>query len=138
MNSAERSAGNKGLSKRPDNRALACATAKGPFNMTNIDLSQVPANPEDAKGYDQIYRVWKRLADAFSAGRELPSADFRSEMSNLRTVLRPREVSLMDEPHEASIAHIPEAVQAKTQARLQKVLMDRQGFHVKRENGGLR
>ncbi|UGY21828.1 hypothetical protein HU675_0027885 [Bradyrhizobium septentrionale] len=106
--------------------------------MANIDLSQLPSDPEDAKGYDQIYRAWKRLSDTFENGGQLQDAEFQSEVQSLIASLRPREISFMGEPYEASIAHIPEAVQAKAQGRLQKILMDRHGFHVKREGGGLR
>ena len=106
--------------------------------MASIDLSQLPSQPEDTKGYDQIYKVWKRLSDAFETGDQLSDADFRSELSSVRPVLRQREARFLDEAHEAAIANIPEAVQAKTQARLQIILMDRHGYHVKHENGGLR
>lgn len=106
--------------------------------MTNIDLAQVPSKPEDATGYLEIHTFWKRLSDTFEKGGQLSDAEFRSELTSLRPVLRPREAAFLDEPHEVSIANIPEAVQARTVARLYKILLDRQGFHVKRENGGLR
>ena len=106
--------------------------------MTSVDLTRIPPDSFDAEGYDRIYRIWKRLSDTFEGGSQLNENDFQSEISSLEGALHPQEHSFLKDPHEASIANIAEAVQARTQARLLVILMDRHGFHLKRENGGLR
>jgi len=106
--------------------------------MSEIDLSQVPSDTIAADGNPAIYEVWNHLATTFERGGEVDPVRFDSMMRGLRSVLMPRETALLDEPFDPSIAKIFAAVQAQTQARLQKILMDRKGYHVSRKNGGLR
>jgi hypothetical protein len=48
-----------------------------------------------------------------------------------------RERLFFDEPYETRVKRIPEWLQVQAAGRIYKMLMDRQGYRVSKENGGL-
>lgn len=102
-----------------------------------IDLSKSPNDPEAARGYQEIYRAWKLLYDVGESERGcLTTREFLDLLSEVIQHLTPREREFFERKLDGP-AHIPEFVQAKTTARLNVILLDRYGFKVKRENGGV-
>jgi hypothetical protein len=104
--------------------------------MIDIDLSKPPDGP-GASGYDELYTQWKRLGDVFAAGRTLNQQDFLTLGATVRKHLTGRERQFFDEPFEPEVRANPDHVQAKTTAQLHKILMDRHGFRVAKDKGGL-
>jgi hypothetical protein len=98
--------------------------------MDAPDLSKTPDDPIAAKGYQELYR----LLPADSDDIPLPFAEWKTA---IRTHLDSREASFFSAPFEPEIERHQELLQTKTVARLYKILMDRQGFKVPREGGGL-
>jgi hypothetical protein len=107
------------------------------MTVVHIDLSKTPDDPEAGRGYQEIYRSWKRLYDVGESEPGcLTTHEFLDLLGEVVQYLTPRERDFFERKLDGP-GHIPAFVQAKTTARLNVILMDRHGFKVKRENGGV-
>lgn len=102
-----------------------------------IDLSLLPENEEAVTGYTEIYAAWKKLFDMLDAGQSPDENKFDTVFSDARRNMTGREIAFIDELADGIATLSTELRHAKLTGGLSKILMDRQGFKVSKEGGGL-
>lgn len=90
-----------------------------------------------ADNLEKLESLRKENYDAYNEGRDISPAVFADWTAKVRALLDPRELRFFDEPFEPSVENVPQNKQAKTGARVDKILMDRRGYKVPKETGGL-
>lgn len=100
-------------------------------------LANLPHDPIGHIGYFELLEFWEAMAADENSGRNYSIAEFASMKQSVAKLLTPRESSFFQEPFPVDIAESPTLLQVKVIARLSKILMDRHGFKVPKDGGGL-
>jgi hypothetical protein len=96
-------------------------------------LAGLPADPAAHVGYFDLVEIWETLGSG--RDRNISLDMLRGLEQNARAHMTERERIFFDEPHEDGLD--PYLLQAKIAGRLSKILMDRHGFKVGKEGGGV-
>jgi hypothetical protein len=97
-------------------------------------LASLPSDTNARAGYEELVDLWEEIGE-----RNIhPTADqFNAWKNGVHMLLTLREKTFFQEPIEPGLAGYPELIQAKMTGRLSKILMDRHGFKVAKDKGGL-
>ncbi len=107
------------------------------MNSKRIDLSLLPESEDAQGGYEEIHGVWEKLFGMVSAGKHPNETDLEELIEKAKYVMTGREIAFMD-TLKNSLSDFPlELRHTKLSGGLSKVLMDRHGFKVSKEGGGL-
>jgi len=102
-----------------------------------IDLDVLPKDEEAIAGYETILTAWKKLFAALDEGRSLSVAEVETTISSAKDAMFGRENVFFDALLDDLSSSSSDLRHAKLTAGLNKILMDRQGFKVSKEGGGL-
>lgn len=101
-------------------------------------IANLPADPSAHHGYFELVEIWEHMEGHRPEGREWFNADEQAKLLvSLTSVLSAHELAFFKEPFERSEQSYNSILQARTTGRLSKILMDRHGFKVARDKGGL-
>jgi hypothetical protein len=106
------------------------------MQFITVDFETMPADEDAQVGYVEILSIWRRIKQGFDENPRSFNQELLSCLAELRPLLTQRELAFLDEPFDAATTSSA-AVEAKTVAKVYKILMDRHGFKVSREGGGL-
>ncbi len=102
-----------------------------------VDLTSPPVDLNAVPGYETILAAWQKMHDALDKGKSLTEAEVAAVVSETRLAMTSRELAFLQELLNSTSSLSADARHAKLSGGLYKMLMDRQGFKVKKENGGL-
>ena len=106
-------------------------------NVYNGILANLPNDSASQKGYFDLLEFWEKMATTQDAGRDFSVNEFDGLKVAARRLMTPREIAFFEEPFPDDITSHAALFQAKVTGRLSKILMDRHGFKVPKQGGGL-
>ena len=98
----------------------------------DVSLSIPPTDARAAKGYAELYGLWKADEEAFNQGRHVSDAEFLIWMATVHLYLTTEEVTIFDH---ASKDYSVKEFRAEKAAALAKILWARRGLKVATTNG---
>ncbi len=98
----------------------------------DVNLSIPPADARAAKGYTELYGLWKADEEAFNQGRHVSDAEFLIWMATVRLYLTAEEMTMFD--HSSKDYSVKE-FRAEKAAALAKILWARRGLKAAKANG---
>jgi hypothetical protein len=103
----------------------------------HVDLVSLPSDQSAVPGYKVILSAWQNLTVAFDENKKLSEADLDLTLADVRGVSTVREQIFLQELQSNIATMSVDLRQAKLTGGLYKILMDRQGYKVSKDNGGL-
>ncbi|WP_291048468.1 hypothetical protein [Hyphomonas sp.] len=102
-----------------------------------VDLTSLPEDQDAVRGYESILATWQKLRDGLDDSKSLSGVDLEETVSSSRPVMTPRELAFLNELLTATSSLAVEIRHAKVTGGFYKILMDRHGFKVSKDGGGL-
>ncbi|MEP2783934.1 MAG: hypothetical protein ABJO67_05230 [Pseudoruegeria sp.] len=102
-----------------------------------IDLSALPNDQDTHRGYEEIHSVWIRLSEMLKEGNHPDDSCLNELVSKAQNAMTGREVDFMCNLQSLLSDDSVENRHARLTGGLYKVLMDRHGYKVSKDGGGL-
>lgn len=96
-------------------------------------LAKLPRDPEAQHNYFELVQIWESL----ESGGDLTQDGLDAMILKAKPFMNSREQAFFSEPLPSDLVGYPILLQSKITGRLSKILLDRHGYKVPREGGGL-
>lgn len=102
-----------------------------------VDLTALPEDQSAVPGYETILAAHQKLAAALDSNHDLSASDLEATLADARQAMTAREREFLHNLQGEIASFSADLRFAKLTGGLYKILMDRKGFKVSKEGGGL-
>lgn len=102
-----------------------------------VDLTKLPTDQNAVPGYEAILAAHKKLGAALEENDDLTEAELEAVLAGIQGAMTTREREFLHQLRSEIATFSVDLRHAKLTGGLYKILMDRQGYKVSKDGGGL-